>query len=402
LTSPAAGNVASITDAEPSVGEEPVPPHTTIILPAFNEAEALPVVVGDIRSVLGPDADILVVDDGSSDGTADAARRLGCAVEVHESNRGKGAAIRTGVSAAAGDIVIVMDADATYPAATIPAMLDLLENNDFVRAERAIDASNTPAINRLGNVLLRKAMTSLHGLEPGDYLSGLYGAKRTVFENLDTEADGFDIEVEIGIKSQANDLKVATLPTDYHPRVGEKKLDPIADGMGILGRILTMVLLYRPLALFAVPGLILLVLSIIGALALSRGPIVTDYLGLSIHTFIVAALGVLAGFQLVVFGLAAALYRASLGFAPSIWLHRATSSAVRTTMAALGGILAVISGIFLAVLIISWLVAGGPEFTETRQLVFSSTGFVFGLQLVSASLFLTLFRDRSAGSRSTA
>jgi hypothetical protein len=382
------------------VGEEPVPPQTTIILPAFNEAEALPVVVDDIRSVLGPDADILVVDDGSSDGTADAARRLGCTVAVHESNRGKGAAIRTGISTAEGDIVIVMDADATYPAATIPAMVDLLDDHDFVRAERAIDASNTPAINRLGNVLLGKAMTSLHGLQPGDYLSGLYGAKRTVFENLGTEADGFDIEVEIGIKSQANDLKVATLPTEYHQRVGEKKLDPLTDGMGILGRILTMVLLYRPLAFFAVPGLVLLVFSIIGALALSQGPIVTDYLGLSIHTFIVAALGVLAGFQLVVFGLAAALYRASLGFTPSIWLHRATSTGVRTTMAVAGGILAVASGIFLAVLIISWLIAGGPAFTETRRLVFSSTGFVFGLQLVSASLFLTLFRDRPTTPRS--
>ena len=57
-----------------------MPPHTTIVLPAFNEEEALPVVVDDIRSVLGSDADILVVDDGSSDGTADAARQLGCSV----------------------------------------------------------------------------------------------------------------------------------------------------------------------------------------------------------------------------------------------------------------------------------------------------------------------------------
>ena len=90
-----------------------MPPHTTIVLPAFNEEEALPVVVDDIRSVLGPDADILVVDDGSSDGTADVARKLGCSVEAHSLNRGKGAAIRTGVAAASGEIVIVMDAVAT-------------------------------------------------------------------------------------------------------------------------------------------------------------------------------------------------------------------------------------------------------------------------------------------------
>jgi dolichol-phosphate hexosyltransferase len=371
--------------------------HATIVLPAFDEAEALPLVVEDIRSVLGPDADIVVVDDGSSDGTAGVAERLGCRLTVHEVNRGKGAAIRSGIAAATGDIVIVMDADATYPAATIPLMIDLLADHDFVRAERHIDASNTPAINRVGNVLLGKALTSLHGLEPGDYLSGLYGARRSVFESLSTEADGFDIEVEIGIKSQANDLSVATVPTEYRPRVGDKKLEPISDGVGILRRILMLVLLYRPLMLFAVPGLVLMVLSIIGALALSRGPIVTDYLGLSIHTFIVAALGVLAGFQLVVFGLAAALYRTRLGFTPSVWLERITSPGLRSAMAIIGTALAVASGIWLAVLIIGWLASGGPEFTETRSLVFAAAGFVFGLQLASAAMFLTVFRSDAAG-----
>jgi glycosyltransferase involved in cell wall biosynthesis len=370
--------------------------HATIVLPAFDEAEALPLVVDDIRSVLGPDADIVVVDDGSSDDTADVAQRLGCRLTVHAVNRGKGAAIRSGVAAATGDIVIVMDADATYPASTIPTMIELLADHDFVRAERRIDASNTPVINRVGNVLLGKALTSLHGLDPGDYLSGLYGARRAVFESLGTEADGFDIEVEIGIKSQANDLSVATVPTEYRPRVGEKKLEPISDGMGILGRILMLVLLYRPLMLFAVPGLVLMVLSIIGALALSRGPIVTEYLGLSIHTFIVAALGVLAGFQLVVFGLAAALYRTRLGFSPSPMLERITSPGVRTWMAVVGTLLAIVGGIWLAVLIVGWLASGAPLFTETRSLVFAAAGFVFGLQLASASMFLTVFQSKPA------
>ncbi len=370
--------------------------HPTIVLPAYDEEQALPVVVEDIRSVLGPDADIVVVDDGSADGTAAVARRLGCRLTVHDVNRGKGAAIRSGIEIAEGDIIIVMDADASYPASTIPAMIEQLEDHDFVRAERRIDASNTPAIDRFGNIVLGRALTSLHGLTPGDYLSGLYGARREVFESLGTEADGFDIEVEIGIKSQANDLRVATVPTDYNPRIGEKKLDPFADGVGILGRILMLVLLYRPLLLFAVPGLVLMVVSIVGALALSRGPIVTEYLGLSIHTFIVAALGVLAGFQLVVFGLAAALFRTRLGYAPSIWLQRATSTEVRTVMAVVGAVLAIVAGAVLAVLIIGWIASGGPLFTETRRLVLSASGFVFGLQLLSASMFLTVFRTETA------
>ena len=110
--------------------------NPTIVLPAFDEEEALPVVVEDIRSVLGADADIVGVVAGSTDDTAAVARRLGVALTVHDVNRGKGAAIRSGIRAAGGDVVIVMDADATYPASTIPAMIDLLEDHDFVRAER--------------------------------------------------------------------------------------------------------------------------------------------------------------------------------------------------------------------------------------------------------------------------
>ncbi len=371
-----------------------VDPALSVILPALNEEEALPTVVADIRRWV-PDAEIIVVDDGSSDATRQVAESLDCVLVSHDHNRGKGSALRSGLAQAHGDNVIFMDADATYPASAIPAMVDLLEDHDFVRAERKIDDSNTPYVNRVGNKVLRATLRTLHGLGPGDHLSGLYGFRAGVLEDLRTEATGFDIEVEIGIKAKERALSVAVLPIEYLPRIGDKKLNPARDGARILGRILRLVLTYRPLLLFGLPGLILTVTSLLAAVALSGGPIITGYLGLSIHTFIVSALGILAGFQLMVFGIAGAVYRHHLGFRPSRVLAAVTSTKARTSGATIGGALTVICGVWLAVTIVSWIAAGGPEFTATRSLVFAATGAVFGLQMLSASLFVTMLSDRA-------
>jgi len=371
-----------------------VVPDLSVILPALDEEEALPTVVADIRRWV-PDAEIIVVDDGSDDATAQVAQDLDCVVVSHDHNRGKGSALRSGLSEAHGNNVIIMDADATYPASAIPAMVDMLQDHDFVRAERKIDDSNTPYVNRVGNRVLEATLRTLHGLGPGDHLSGLYGFKAGVLEGLGTEATGFDIEVEIGIKAKERSLRVAVLPIEYLPRIGDKKLSPARDGVRILGRILRLVLIYRPLLLFGLPGLILATTSLLAAVALSGGPIITGYLGLAIHTFIVAALGILAGFQLMVFGIAGAVYRQHLGFRSSPVLDAVTSATARTIAAFLGGSLAIICGVWLASMIIGWIVAGGPEFTATRSLVFTATGAVFGLQLVSASLFVTLLSDRT-------
>jgi hypothetical protein len=368
--------------------------RVSIVLPAYNEAGAIPIVVNDIRAHV-PDAEIVVVDDASTDETAEIAREAGCTVVRHETNRGKGAGLRSGFRASHGEYVIFMDADATYPAAAVPEMVQLLSENDYVRADRAIDASNTPLINRIGNKVMERTLQTLHGLRPGDHLSGLYGFRREAFEALGTDAQGFDIEVEIGIKVKEQNMTSTSVPIDYLPRVGDKKLQPLQDGARILGRILRLVLIYRPLLLFGVPGAFLTIVSLVAAVLLASGPVQTGYLGLSIHTFIVAALGVLAGFQLLTFGIAGAAYRQSLGFSVSPHITRVTSPRARAVAATIGTLLAVGCGIWLLVTIVGWVLSGGPVFTATRALVSSATGAVFGLQLLSASLFVTLLAEKA-------
>src|SRR5436190_5156390 len=267
--------------------------RTTVVLPAYNEGAALPHVLDELGEYLDESYEVLVVDDGSSDDTSQVVARYPVRLVQHATNRGKGVAIRTGIEEARGDNIVIMAADATYPVPAIKDMVELLDENDLVRGIRESEPESMPAVNRFGNWLINRLLAISHGLEGADQLTGLYAIRRSEAVRLATEARGFDIETEIGIKAKARGLREAEIPISYLPRVGEKKLSPWKDGLRILGRVIVLLLIYNPTLTFIVPGLVLMAISVTGAVLLSNGPVHTSCLGLTIHSFIVAALGVL-------------------------------------------------------------------------------------------------------------
>ena len=366
--------------------------RTTVVLPAYNEGAALPHVLTELGEYLDQSYEVLVVDDGSSDDTADVAERYPVRLVQHPSNRGKGVAIRTGIAEAQGENVVIMDADATYPVPAIKQMVELLDDNDLVRGIRESEPESMPALNRFGNWLFNKLLAVSHGLEGTDHLSGLYAIRRSAAVRLGTEARGFDIETEIGIKAKARGLREATIPISYLPRMGEKKLSAGRDGLRILGRVIVLLLIYNPTVTFILPGLILMAISVTGAILLSSGPVTTSYLGLNIHSFIVAALGVLAAFQLTIFGVSAALYGVEAGKPPPRWLLRVISVRFRLAVGIIGLVLMLGSLAKLIQLTIQW--AGNNVFTDTRALVLSTSFLVLGLQVISAVLFISIFSGR--------
>jgi Glycosyl transferase family 2 len=367
--------------------------RTTVVLPAYNEGAALPHVLDELGEYLDDGYEVLVVDDGSTDDTADVAERYPVRLVQHPTNCGKGVAIRTGIAEASGDNVVIMDADASYPVPAIKEMVDLLDENDLVRGIRESENGNMPRVNRFGNWLFNKLLAISHGLEGTDHLTGLYAIRRSAALRLGTEAQGFDIETEIGIKAKARGLRQATVPISYLPRVGEKKLSPWKDGLRILGRVIVLLLIYNPTLTFIVPGLTLLAVTITGAILLGiLGPVQTFAFGLDVHSFIVAALGILAAFQLVIFGVAAALYGVEAGKEPPPWLLRVISVRFRLAVAGLGMVLMVGSLARLIQLTVQW--AGDDVFTDTRALVLATSFLVLGLQLLSAALFISIFSGR--------
>jgi glycosyltransferase involved in cell wall biosynthesis len=366
--------------------------RTTVVLPAYNEGAALPHVLDELGEYLDSTYEVLVVDDGSTDDTAEVAKRYPVRLVQHASNRGKGVAIRTGITDAEGENVVIMDADATYPVPAIKEMVELLDDHDLVRGVRESEPESMPFVNRVGNWFFNKLLTVSHGLEGTDHLTGLYAIRRSEAVRLGTEARGFDIETEIGIKAKARGLREAEIPISYLPRVGEKKLSPWKDGLRILGRVIVLLLIYNPTLTFIVPGLVLMAITIAGAVVLSDGPVHTSYLGLNIHSFIVAALGILAAFQLVIFGVAAALYGVEAGKEPPRWLRWVSSVRFRLTVGLLGLLLMLGSLAKLTQLTIQW--AGNNVFTDTRGLVLTTSFLVLGLQVISAVLFISIFSGR--------
>ncbi len=217
----------------------------TVILPAYNEAAALPVVLAGLIAALGDSSEIIVVDDGSTDDTALVARGYPCRLLRHARNRGKGAAVRTGLRAARGNFIVVMDADCTYPAAAVPTMITLARECDFVRCTRCEGTAHIPPLNRLGNRLLNGALRTLHGVEGDDHLSGLYGLRRVSLDAMALTAERFDLEVEIAVKAHALRLRAVSLPIHYGARLGPKKLRAWRDGWSILCRAMTLALYER-------------------------------------------------------------------------------------------------------------------------------------------------------------
>jgi hypothetical protein len=155
-----------------------------------------------------------------------------------------------------------------------------------------------------------------------------------------------------------------------------------------------LLLVHNPTMMFIVPGLLISGLAIIGAIVLSETPVITPYFGLDIHSFILATLGVLGGFQLVIFGLAASLYAVEVGYRPRPWLAYVSSPPVRLGAAAIGLILAFYEFLRIVIMASEWFIQGAGSFSNTRELVSAATVVVGGMQLLSAALFISIFAGR--------
>jgi glycosyltransferase involved in cell wall biosynthesis len=212
---------------------------TSIIVPAYNEEDGLPLVLEQISSVIHGEYEVIVVDDGSTDGTSEVARRFPFRVVKHEANLGKGEALKTGIACARGENIIWIDADNSYPADKIPQIANLLSNGvDLVYASRVKGRERIPAFNRFGNAVISLLVRGIYGFKLRDPCTGLCGVKRRHLEVMGLSSRGFSIEVEIAIKASRMKLKMAEVPIEYQPRVGVSKLSAVRDGFRILMGIL--------------------------------------------------------------------------------------------------------------------------------------------------------------------
>lgn len=255
---------------------EPRPARVTVVVPCHNEAATVGKVVSDFRAAL-PEALVLVVDNASSDGTAELARGAGARV-VHESRPGKGFALLTGFREARGsDWFVMVDGDDTYPAEGAVRMLDEARRGaDMVVGTRLAGAAEGAfrAGHSLGNRLFNLLVRLLFGVRTGDLFSGYRVLSRRFLESTPLIARGFEIEAELSLQAAVQRYRTAEVPIRYRARPEESpsKLHTYRDGYRILMAILVFFRDYRPLNFFGILALVLLLLSLAGG-----GVVIAEY-----------------------------------------------------------------------------------------------------------------------------
>ena len=221
----------------------------SIVIPAFNEGSSVAEVVAAMAAAAAW-REIIVVDDGSSDDTGACARAAGARVVTHPYNKGNGAAVKSGIRAASGDFVLILDGDGQHRAADACRLASRLGDYDLVVGARSGSTQATQA-RRLGNTALNRLASHLTGREIPDLTSGFRAARRAyLMEFLHLLPNGFSTPTTTTLAFIKAGYNVAFEPTDAAVRVGESKIRLAHDGARFLMIILKIVTLFSPLRVF--------------------------------------------------------------------------------------------------------------------------------------------------------
>ena len=220
----------------------------SVVIPVFNEEVTVGNIVTRTQKTLeklDTPYEILVVDDGSDDRSADIARELGAHV-LKDGHQGKGFALRSGFIHAKGELVVTLDADGSHKPEEIPLVLRHLREDraDFVVGSRFSDSeynkTKIPKINRAGNRMFNDLIGYLTGITISDSQSGFRAIRSSLIKRMNLRSHGYEVESEMLIKALRMGARVTETPISFVQRtVGRSKLDPIRDGARILYAIIT-------------------------------------------------------------------------------------------------------------------------------------------------------------------
>lgn len=218
----------------------------SIIIPIYNEKNTLPEILKRVEAAdtLGLDKEVILVDDGSTDGTKGFLEGLGGKYTVlcHQCNQGKGAALKTGLSRASGNIILIQDADLENHPKEYPSLIKpILENKaKVVFGSRHLTKNPKPNLKYyLGNKLTNLLLSAICGARITDFWTGYKVFRADVIKNLKLESSRFDIEPEITVKLINQGHKIMEVPIDYFPRTHKegKKIRP-KDGIIAIWKII--------------------------------------------------------------------------------------------------------------------------------------------------------------------
>jgi glycosyltransferase involved in cell wall biosynthesis len=389
-------------DIETPVKVAPAEIEVSILMPCLNEAETLALCILKAQQVIDRhalNAEIIIADNGSTDGSQEIAERLGARV-VSVAEKGYGSALRGGIEAARGRYIIMGDSDDSYDFSSIyPFVEQLRAGNDLVMGNRfrgGILPGAMPWKHRwIGNPVLTGIGRLFFHCPAGDFHCGLRAFSKAAYRRMELQTTGMEFASEMVIKSTLNGLKIAEVPTVLHKdgRSRPPHLRSWRDGW----RHLRFMLLFSPRWMFLWPGAVCFVLGLIASVFLMHAPVSLAGVAFDIHTLLVSAFLALVGYQLLVFGVFTKMYAITEGFHPP---HRLLGKDphVNLEWGVLTGIAVGTAGLaLLAHAVWSWQQTGlgalDPRSTM-RQVIPAVVLMTLGVQTIFASFFLAIITLR--------
>jgi glycosyltransferase involved in cell wall biosynthesis len=379
----------------------------TILMPCLNEAETVARCVDkawDYIKRAGIDGEVLVADNGSTDGSRDIARSHGAAViEVPE--KGYGSALIAGIRAARGRFVVMGDSDDSYDFGNLDGFVRRLRTGDELvmgnRFKGGIKPGAMPPLHRyLGNPVLTNIGRLFFRSQCGDFHCGLRGFSRDAVLSLGLRAPGMEFASEMVVKATLKGLRMSEVPTTLSPdgRSHPPHLRSWHDGW----RHLRFLLLFSPRWLFLYPGVSLFMTGLLVTAWLLPGPRQLGTVTLDIHTLLYAATAIVVGFQSVEFWAFANVHGMSEGMLPWNTRDRRLIGLFTIERGLIAGALLLVFGIVLGVLAVgSW---GGVHFgaldpTHTMRFAIpSATCITLAFEIVYGSFVLSVLGIREKGS----
>jgi glycosyltransferase involved in cell wall biosynthesis len=371
----------------------------SIIMPCLNEAETLEPCIKKAQAFLrqsGIRGEIVIGDNGSTDGSQQIAARFGARV-VNVPLRGYGAALYAATQAARGKYCIMGDSDDSYDFENLEGFLEKLrEGYDLVMGNRftgQIKPGAMPWKNRyIGNPILSGIGQLLFHSPMGDFHCGIRGYSKEAFYRMDLRTTGMEYASEMVIKATLMGLKMAEVPTTLSPdgRSRPPHLRPYRDGW----RHLRFMLLFSPNWLFLYPGLLLIILGmIIGGALVLNGPFYIGGVRLGVDTLIYCGFFIVAGFQAVLFAVLSRIYAVQEGLFPKSLSGSLWSRGVKLETGLVCGAAICIAGLVTAVYALAFWSHRGFGELETdrivRLVIPSAIAMTLGLEVILSSFLMS-------------
>jgi glycosyltransferase involved in cell wall biosynthesis len=362
----------------------------SVVIPCLNEAETIAECVTRARRVLseaGLEGEVLVVDNGSTDGSGELAQKAGAHV-IDEPRRGYGSAYLAGLDVACGDYIVMVDADLTYDFNEIPKFVrELDEGAEVVIGNRMknIEPGAMPLLSRVGNPLLSGFLNVLHRTNVHDAHCGMRALRRDVVPVLNLRTVGMEFASEMVIRATREHLDVREVPIALHRRVGTSKLSPLRDGW----RHLRLILVYNPTFLFLLPGAVMLLTgSIITLLVFLEVPLFGR--NLLVHSLIFGCLLILVGVQAIGLGLCARAFGVYFIGEQDHLIQRLRGKLRLEHGLALALLVLAVGLALIGVVIGKWIANGFGTLREERLAIFAATVIAVGAQIFFTSFLVSI------------